>query len=131
MATSNRGMLSNYTQLNTIPALTGILFATGAAVQFLGASITIAPAADMSYTFEASHALLVSLVTLVIAFASSDTKDWRYYETYEQATVGVAALFMVGAEYLVEISDLITNNEPTMGIVAFVVSMAAWGVLAR
>lgn len=123
--------MTEYAQLNTIPALAGIIFATGSAVQFLGASITIAPSADLSYTFAANEALLVSLVSLVVAFASSDTKDWRHYETYEQALVGVAVVAMVGTEYLTEISDLVVNNEPTVGILFFGLSMGAWGVLSR
>lgn len=128
MATNTKSVLSDYTQLNTIPALSGVLFAVASAVQFLGASISLA---TPQYTFDPAHALLTSLVVLVVAFASSDTKDWRRYETYEQGIVAVAVVTMVGSEYITEISDLIANNSPTAGILAFMISMAAWGVLAR
>ena len=121
--------VSNYTQLNTIPALMGILFAMSAGVQFLGMQISIAIPA--SYSFPSTHAMLVSIGVLVIAFASSDTKDWRYYESWEQIVVGAAVVLMVGAEYIVEIDDFIAANDPITGIAAFLVSMAAWSVLAR
>lgn len=129
MATNNsNGMLADYTQLNTIPAMSGILFALAAAVQFLDATFSLG---IITYTFDPAHALLVSLGVLVVAFASSDTNDWRMYETYEQALVGLAVLLMVGAEYVTEVNDLLVNNSPTAGIIAFFVSMGAWGVLAR
>jgi hypothetical protein len=131
MATKNRSMFSNYTQLNTIPALSGIAFAVASAVQFLGATFGIAPSADLAYTLDPTHALLISLVALVVAFASSDTTDWRYYETYEQGIVALAVGLMIGQEYLAEVQDLLANNAPVAGIVAFAVTMAAWGVLAR
>lgn len=127
MAYSNT-TISDYTQLNTAPALSGIAFAVAAAVQFLDTTITIGL---FDYTFDPAHAMVVSLIVLVIAFASSDTNDWRQYESWEQGLVAVAVFVMVGAEYLVEVSDALANNEPHMGLGAFLVSMAAWGVLSR
>lgn len=118
----------SYSQLNTIPALSGILFAVSAAIQFLGAEISLA---IPSYTFDPNHALLVSLAVLVIAFASSETKDWRYYETWEQVTVGIAVVVMIGAEYTTTVAEFLTNNDPVAGMAAFLISMAAWSVLAR
>lgn len=128
MATSFNKSLKQYSQLNTIPALSGILFAIASGVQFLGASISLE---IPSYTFDPAHALLVALAVLVVAFASSDTKDWRYYESWEQVTVGVAIFVMVGAEYLTVVSDFIANNDPVAGMAAFIISMLAWSVLAR
>jgi hypothetical protein len=75
--------------------------------------------------------MIVSLMALVIAFASSDTKDWRYYETWEQGVVAVAVFLMVGMEYLTEVQNLVTSNDPVGPLIAFGLAMAAWGVLAR
>lgn len=120
--------LNQYSQLNTIPAVVGILFAVSAGVQFLDVSVTIGV---VGYSFDPAHAMMVSLGALVVAFASSETKDWRYYDRHEQAVVGLAVVLIVGTEYVVEVSDAIANNAPVAGFVAFAVSMAAWGVLSR
>lgn len=122
------GVMADYTELNTIPAIMGILFATASGVMFLDATVTLGV---IDYTFSASHSLLVGMFAMIVAFASSETNDWRHYESYEQGIVVVATVLMVGSEYVVEISDMIANNSPVAGVIAFAVSVAAWGVLAR
>lgn len=126
MATSS--MLRDYTQLNTVPAIVGIIFAVSAGVQFLDLTISIGL---LGYDFPTAHATFVSLGVLVLAFASSDTKDWRFCDTWKQAIVAVAVLLMVSGEYVTAIVDLIANNQPLGGILAFAISMAAWAVLSR
>lgn len=126
MATSSA--LKPYTQLNTIPALVGIVFAVAAGVQFLDVTLTVGL---LSWTFQASHAMFIGMGALVVAFASSDTKDWKHYDTWEQAVVALAVVLMVSGEYISEVATLLSNNQPVAGIVAFALSMAAWGVLAR
>jgi len=124
----SRGLVSDYKQLNTIPAIVGIVFAIAAGVQFLQLHITLGL---WGYTFPTDQAMLVSLGSLVVAFASSETKDWHHYESYEQAIVGGAVVVTVGAQYISEIGNVLTNNQPVAGVVAFAISMAAWGVLSR
>lgn len=128
MATRSRSAYAKYADLNTVPAVMGIVFAVTAAVQFLGATISFTTPV---YTFDPTHALVLGLVVLIVAFASSDTKDWRHYETWEQGAVALAVLLMVGNEYLVEIQDILTQNSPHAAYIAFVVSMMAWGILSR
>lgn len=130
MASHNRSqsMLGQYTQLNTIPAIVGIIFAVAAGVQFLDVTITIG---IVSYTFDPAHAMFVGFGALVVAFASSDTKDWRFYDTWEQGLVAVAVVLMISGEYVAEVATILSNNQPVAGIIAFAISMAAWGVLAR
>lgn len=130
-ASSPMDFMDAYRDLNTIPALFGILFAVAAAVQFLGATISIAPTADLSYTLEGMHAIGLSGVSLLVAFASSDTKDWQHYEPWEQGTVLIAVVAIVGAEYVTEISDFLVNNQPYTGVAFFAVGMMAWGILSR
>lgn len=127
MATNSKSILSDYTQLNTLPAVTGVLFAVASSVQFLGATVSLSTPA---YTFDPAHAMLVSLLMLVVAFASSETKDWRHYDEWEQGVVGVAAITLVGTEYVPEIADLVMSSQGTQ-VGAFVLSLAAWGVLSR
>jgi hypothetical protein len=132
MATSyqNAGsFLSNYRDLNTIPALMGVLFAVASAVQFLGATISVT--IPYTYTLSGVHAMVLSLVVLVVAFAASDTRSWEYYEGWEQAMVGIAVLVIVGNEYIAEITNLVANNNPAAGTIAFIITMAAWGILSR
>ena len=128
MATRHSNLFKNYTQLNTIPAIVGIVFAVSAAVQFLQAEIMLGL---IDYSFDPAHALIVSVFALVVAFASSDTKNFQHYETWEQALVGLAVVVMVSAEYTTTGADFLVENEPHAGLLAFLVSMAAWGVLAR
>jgi len=128
MATSTNSLLRDYSQLNTIPALSGVAFAIASAVQFLGGSMSLT---TPSYTLDPAHAMIISLVALVVAFASSDTKDWRYYETWEQGVVAAAVFLMIGMEYLTEIQNLVNNNAPVAPLMAFGLAMVAWGVLAR
>ena len=127
MATSSTSFLDDYTQLNTLPAVTGVLFAVASSVQFLGAQISLA---TPSYTFDPAHAMLVSVLMLVLAFASSETKDWRHYDPMEQGVVGAAAIAIVGGEYVTEINDLVMTSTATQ-VGAFALSMVAWGVLSR
>ena len=118
----------DYTQLNTIPAVAGIAFAVSSAVQFLDASISIGA---VDWTFEPAIAMVVSLGALIVAFASSDTRDWRHYDQWEQAVVAVGAALIPATEYVVEVSDFIAQNDPVAGLGAFLLSFAAWGVLAQ
>lgn len=128
MSTVSR-TVNNYRQLNTVPALTGVVFSIAAAVQYLGAEMSIEyPSA---YTFPGEHAMLVGLLCLLLAFASSDTKDWRYYDQWEQAAVAIAVVGSVLVQYVPEVNDLLVNNQPVSGVVMFVASLAAWAILAR
>jgi len=122
---------SAHRDLNTVPALFGILFAVAAAVQFLGATISVAPTADLSYTLEGTHAVGLSLVSLLVAFASSDTRSFEHYETWEQGAVALGALAIIGTEYVTEISDFLANNQPYTGLAMFAIGMMAWGILSR
>lgn len=127
MATSS--IVRDYSQLNTVPAIAGILFAVAAAVQFLGASISIAH--PVSYTFAGTEAVVVGLSMLTIAFASSDTKSLEHYETYEQAMIAIAGVTMIGMEYFTEVSDFVNSDPAVWGTAAFAVSMLGWAVVAR
>jgi len=123
------GIMENYTQLNTIPALAGVLFMISSAVQFLGMSISIAQ--PISYTFPSEHAMVVSLLVLIVAFAASDTRSYEFYETWEQLTVVIAVAGMISVEYVSEVATILTNNPTWGGTAMFVVSVAAWAILSR
>lgn len=125
---STSSLAKQYSQLNTVPAMVGIAFAAASSVQFLDATLTFGL---LNYTFEANHAMVVSLVALIVAFAASDTKSFEHYSREEQGVVALGALLIVGNEYVTQISDFIVQNEPVAGVAAFGITVAAWGVLAR
>jgi hypothetical protein len=71
------------------------------------------------------------MFVLAVAFASSETRDFQRYETWEQLMIGLAPVLILGAEYIDFISQAFADHDPTLGIIAFVLSVAAWGVAIR
>jgi hypothetical protein len=114
--------------IRTVPALAGLVFAAASAVQFLDAQIALGV---LDWSFKPALALVVSLGSLLVAFASSNTRDWEHLENAEQATVAVALLIMLTHQYTPTVETAIANNQPWAGFVAFMSGMIAWGVLAR
>lgn len=122
-------LAGNYMEINTVSALLGIVFAISAAVQYLGATISIEH--PMSYSYPTEHALLVSFVVLLLAFATSETRSWDYYEGWEKLVVGVTVVGMIAAEYIAEVGTIVTNNQPWAGTIMFALGVVAWGILSR
>jgi len=114
--------------IKTVPALAGLIYAAAAAVQFLDATIALGV---LDWQFQTDHAMLVSLAALVVAFASSETKNWSNYDAWEQAIIGLAILIMVSHQFVSPVTTGIANNQPLTGAFAFMSGMVAWGVLAR
>lgn len=123
------GVLNDYKNLNTIPALLSIVFAVASLYQFGG--ISEVHIAWFDYALSTHHAMLVSLGVLVVAFASSETKEFRNYEDWEKALIAAGPLLIVSHQYVDYVNDLIVNNEPTAGVLAFLIAVAAWGVAVR
>ena len=130
MATRSMSSLTNdYMELRTIPALLGIVFAIASLYQFGG--ISEVHITWLDYTLSAQHAMFVSLATLLVAFASSETKQFEAYEDWEKVLIAAGPVLIVSQQYVNEVADIIANNDPTGGIVAFVISVMAWGVAVR
>jgi len=130
MATRSMSSLTNdYMELRTIPALLGIVFAIASLYQFGG--ISEVHITWLDYTLSTQHAMFVSLATLLVAFASSETKQFEAYEDWEKVLIAAGPLLIVSQQYVTEVADIIANNDPTGGIVAFVISVMAWGVAVR
>lgn len=72
-------LVSDYANLRTVPAILGIAFALASLYQFGG--VATLEFTWRSYTLQSGHAMLVSLGTMVVAFALSETKSFDYYET--------------------------------------------------
>jgi len=130
MATRSMSSLTNdYMELRTIPALLGIVFAIASLYQFGG--ISEVHITWLDYTLSTQHAMFVSLATLLVAFASSETKQFEAYEDWEKVLIAAGPVLIVSQQYVTEVADIIAKNDPTGGIVAFVISVMAWGVAVR
>jgi len=122
-------LVSDYANLRTVPALLGIVFALASLYQFGG--IATVELTWISYTLTTQHAMIVSLATFVVAFASSETKSFDYYEDWEKVVIAAGPALILGHQYVQFVTDAIANNSPTGGILAFIISLAAWGVAVR
>lgn len=131
MATGNRmsGMLSDYSQLRSVPALLSIAFAVASMFAFGGLSEVHVVWLD--YTLTQNHAVLLSLVVYVVAFASSETNRFEYYSRGEQALLLSGPAIMLAQKFLPELSSWITSNQPLSGVGAFLIAFVGWVVMVR
>lgn len=127
---SMSGLLDDYTQLNTIPALLSVLFVVAGLYQFGGISdVTLT---WLDYTLTTQHATFASIGTYAVAFASSETKEFKMYEDWEQVMIAAGPLLIVGYQYIPQVADIVNTTGSNLGpIVAFLVTVAAWGVAVR
>ena len=114
--------------IETVPAVAGLIFTLAAAVQFLDTELYIGV---LELEILTSHAFVVSLAALVVVFASSRTKNWEYYETWEQVFVGTTLLIMTAHQFLPTVESVVSNQNPLAGGTIFLMGLITWGVLAR
>ncbi|WP_336327881.1 hypothetical protein [Halovenus sp. HT40] len=114
--------------VETVPAVAGVVFSIASAVQFLDGTFTLGA---LGYQFSPAHSYVVSLIALIVVFASSRTKDWEYYESWEQVLVGVTILIMTAHQFIPTVARTVSNQNPLAGSVAFGLGLLSWGVLAR
>jgi hypothetical protein len=122
-------MVSDYAQLNTIPALLSVAFVGAGLYQFGG--ISEISLTWLSYTLTAQHATFVSLGAYVVAFASSETKSFAHYEQWEQVMIAAGPILIAGYQYVPQIADLVNTTSNFGPIAAFLLTVAAWGVAVR
>lgn len=127
---SASSMLEDYTSMRTLPAMLSVAFIAASLYQFGGISeISIE---WVSYTLTAEHAVLISLGTYAAAFASSETKRFEHYESWEQAAIAAGPAVIVGAEYIDQINDVLMSLGDPLGYqVAFVLTVVSWGVAVQ
>lgn len=124
-----RSTVNDYRQLNAIPALVSVAFVGASLYQFGGISQFTLNWLD--YTVTAEHAVFTSLGAYLIAFLSSQTRDFNRYETWEQATIAAGPVLVVLHQYVPEVNTVLTNAGTGALIVAFFVTVASWGVAVR
>ncbi|WP_434521084.1 hypothetical protein [Halorubrum sp. AS12] len=121
--------LSDYTHLRTLPALLSVVFVLAGLYQFGGISEVMLTWLD--YTLTAEHATFISLAAYVIAFASSETKQFESYERWEQIAIAAGPLVIVAYQYVPQIADIINTSSNLGPILAFLATVVAWGVAVR
>jgi len=131
MASSNMAgrLMQDYSHLRTIPALLSIGFAVASLYQFGGISEVHLTWID--YTLTNTAAMVVGLAAFTVAFASSETKQFQNYETWEMVVIAAAPILMIGTHYVTEINDLVMSNGDSVSALAFLVTVAAWTVAIR
>ena len=75
--------------------------------------------------------MAASFGVMMVIFASSGTRDVRYYHPVEAAIVTVCVVFMVAYGALVEVQDVIIQYEPWSSILVLVLMMVTGAILAR
>ena len=122
-------VLSDYTHLRTLPALLSVVFIIAGLYQFGGISEVMLTWID--YTLTAEHATLISLAAYVIAFASSETKQFDSYEQWEQVAIALGPVIIASYQYVPQVADVINTSSNLGPIVAFLATVVAWGVAVR
>ena len=129
MSYGSGNVLEDYAKLRTLPALLSVVFAMTSMYQFGGVdSLHIV---WLNYTLTSGHAMLLGIATFAVAFMSSETKQFENYATAEKVLIGSGFLLVFGQQHIAFIADAIANNQPTGGIVAFLITLLAWGVAVR
>jgi len=122
-------VLEEYMQLRSVPALLSILFAMMGMFLF---ELIAAPEVLVygGYTFSTDHAFILSVAVAAVAFLSSEARSFEMYEQWEQALMGLGFGTMLLQRYITEVNDLVMTNDHTQ-VLAFLLTVAAWGVLIR
>ena len=124
-----QGLLDDYSQLRAVPALLGIVFAVASLYQFGGVNELTLTWFD--YTLTDTHAMLVSLGVLVVAFMSSETKQFENYEDWEQVLIGATPALVVGHYYIPFIESLVNTADPWGQIAAFLLCVSGYASAMR
>jgi hypothetical protein len=123
-------VVDDYKNLRTIPAMLGIFFAVASLYQF-GGIATVDLQWGIGYTLTTQHAMFVSLAAYAVAFMSSETKEFQNYEDWEKAMIAAGPVILIGHQYWTWMGDQFAANDPTLPIIGFLISVAAWGVAVR
>ena len=132
MSYQNRAtdMVSDYMNIRSLPAMLSVAFVAASLYQFGG--ITTVELPWLSYTLTTQHSLLISLGAFAAAFASSETKQFEYYEDWEKIAMGLGPAVILGNEYLPAVNDFLTSLGDPLGMqLAFLATVVSWGVAVQ
>jgi uncharacterized membrane protein YbhN (UPF0104 family) len=125
-----RQKAEDYANLRTLPAVLSVAFIGASLYQFGG--ISEIQLVWLDYTLTTEHSVLVSLVTFLVAFASSETRQFENYEMWEMVVIAAGPVVILGEQYLTEVTDLLMEIGDPLGFqVAFFLTLLSWGVAVR
>jgi len=75
--------------------------------------------------------LIVALVSLLIMWASSNTRDPSYYHPAELGVIGAVVALMIMMIYWPPMSDLVTSNQPWTGVGVMGLMVVAGAIVMR
>ena len=135
MATSTaRGLMNDYANIRTLPAALSVAFIVASLYQFGGISdVTLTWLGGTGgYALTAEHAVIASMTAFTVAFASSQTREFDAYETWEKMAIAAGPAVIIGEQYTAEVTNLLTDLGDPLGYqIAFVLTVIAWGVAVR
>jgi len=127
-ATRPTQLLGDYAQLRSIPALLSVAFTLSSLYEFGGlAGLELT---WLNYTLTANHAMLLSLGSFVVAFASSETKQFANYEQWQQILIGAGPALIILHHTIPYVGNLTAEN-PAMGMFFYLISLTSWGVAIK
>jgi hypothetical protein len=132
MSYQNRAsdMVSDYMNIRSLPAMLSVAFVAASLYQFGGVTTVELP--WLSYTLTTQHSLLISLGAFAAAFASSETKQFEYYEDWEKIAIALGPAVILGNEYLPAVNDFLTSLGDPLGMqLAFFATVVSWGVAVQ
>ncbi|WP_153552017.1 hypothetical protein [Halomicrobium sp. LC1Hm] len=123
-------MASDYMNIRSLPAMLSVGFILASLYQFGG--IGTVELVWFNYTLTGEHAIMVSLGAFAAAFASSETKRFEDYETWEQVAIAAGPGVILGQQYVTEVNDfLVSLGDPVGMQLAFVATVVSWGVAVQ
>ena len=75
--------------------------------------------------------LAASLGALAVIFASSGTRDFRYYHPVESIIVGLTGLAMLAHAFLTDFQDFLASYDPWGAVVLLLLMVVTSAILAR
>jgi hypothetical protein len=123
-------MVSDYANIRTVPAMLSTLYIIAGLFQF--GAIPPLEVLWLDYTLTTQHSLIISLGAYVAAFASSETKQFENYMTWEKVAIALGPVLILGNEYVSEINSLLLDIGDPLGMqLAFIATLVSWGVAVQ
>jgi len=128
MTADARQTLEQYASLKTIPAYLSIVFTLLTLYSFGG--ISQFQLTWLDWTVSAQAAMLGSLIVFMIAFMSSETKEFNRYAQWEQMVIAAGPALILLHGFVGEVEQMFAGNQ-TIQIVGFLIVLVSWGVATR